>query len=82
MILNDEIMGAMLANAHATKRESPQVKPDISEEEALQIFNEVVDIFKKHYVSYQCACRLVMALNESFITGAVELYEQEQASFL
>ena len=45
--------------------------------EALKIFNEIIDIYQKHNVSYQCACRLSIALNEAFMTGAVELYNQE-----
>lgn len=78
-MFNDEIMGALLSNAHilARNRDMPKPRQDITEEEALRIFNEVVEIYKKHNVSYQCACRLSMALNEAFITGAVALYEQE-----
>lgn len=81
MLLNDEIIGAMLSNAHAAARRRDNAEPsrnDITEEEALRIFNEIVDIFKKHNVTYQCACRLAIALSEAFITGAVELYAQEQ----
>ena len=80
-MLNDEIMGALLSNAHVMARHRNEIEPvrnDITEEEALRIFNEIVEIYKKHNVSYQCACRLSMALNEAFITGAVELYAQEQ----
>lgn len=77
-MLNDEIMGRLMSNAYtASRQKPPEVRPDVSEEEALRIFNEVVEVFKSHNVSYQCACRLTMALNEAFITGAVELYEQE-----
>lgn len=81
-MLNDEIMGYMLTNMYK-KNESMNmshnvVKPDISEKEALEIFNEIVEIYKKHNVSYQCACRLSIALNEAFLTGAVELYNHEQ----
>lgn len=80
-MLNDEIMGALLSNAHIAARHRNDTEPprnDITEEEALRIFNEIVDVFKKHNVTYQCACRLSIALNEAFITGAVELYAQEQ----
>lgn len=80
-MLNENIMGYMLTNAYKKScmtNDKPDVKADISEEEALAIFNEIVDIYKKHNVSYQCACRLSIALNEAFMTGAVELYRQEQ----
>ena len=81
-MLNEEIMGYMLTNAYKkstmmnTKRND--TKADISENEALEIYNEIIDIYKKHNVSYQCACRLSLALNEAFLSGAVELYRQEQ----
>ena len=80
-MLNDDIMGYMLSNAH---KKSPlqntnhdTIKADITQEEALKIFNEIIDVYQKHNVSYQCACRLSIALNEAFMTGAVELYNQE-----
>lgn len=81
-MLNDEIMGYMLTNAYKKStlldNKNDTIKSDIAEKEALEIFNEIVDIYKKHNVSYQCACRLSIALNEAFMTGAVELYRQEQ----
>lgn len=81
-MLNDNIMGYMLTNAYKKStlldKKDDIVKTDITEEEALEIFNEIVNIYKKHNVSYQCACRLSIALNEAFMTGAVELYKQEQ----
>lgn len=81
-MLNENIMGYMLTNAykksHLSDTKRDIIKNDISETEALQIFNEIVDIYKKHNVSYQCACRLSLALNDAFWTGAVELYNQEQ----
>lgn len=81
-MLNENIMGYMLTNTYKKSRlmdtNADKIKSDITEEEALKIFNEILDIYKKHNVSYQCACRLSMALNEAFMTGAVELYRQEQ----
>ena len=80
-MLNDDIMGYMLSNAHKKSHlldtNHDTVKADITQEEAFEIFNEIIDIYQKHNVSYQCACRLSIALNEAFMTGAVELYNQE-----
>lgn len=79
-MFTDEIMGHMLSNAYKKSEmidENFTVKADISEEEALEIYNEIVDIFKNHNVSYQCACRLTIALNNAFLSGAAELYERE-----
>ena len=84
-MLNDEIMGYMLTNMYKKSElldtKSNTIKPDITEKEALEIFNEIVDIYRKHNVSYQCACRLSLALNEAFLTGAVELYNYEQLTY-
>ena len=81
-MLNDEIMGYMLTNMYKKSElldtKPDTIKSDITEKEALEIFNEIVDIYKKHNVSYQCACRLSLALNEAFLSGAVELYNYEQ----
>ena len=81
-MLNDETMGYMLSNMHKKSElldtKPDTIKSDITEKEALEIFNEIVEIYKKHNVSYQCACRLSLALNEAFLSGAVELYNYEQ----
>ena len=81
-MLNDEIMGYMLTNMYKKSElldtKPDTIKSDITEKEALEIFNEIVEIYKKHNVSYQCPCRLSLALNEAFLSGAVELYNYEQ----
>lgn len=79
-MLSEEIMSFMLDKARkkAAIRNAPDIKSDVSEQEAMQIFNEIVQLLAEHNVSYQCACRIVLALSEAFLTGAVELYRQEQ----
>lgn len=81
-MLTDETLGYMLS--HMKPKQSglldnkrDKVKADVTEKEALEIFNEVIEVFKNHNVSYQCACRLSLALNHAFLSGAVELYNQE-----
>lgn len=80
-MLNDEIIGYMLQNAYKksvfkdSKRDT--IKSDITQTEAMEIFNEIIEVYAKHNVSYQCACRLSLALNEAMLSGAVELYQQE-----
>ena len=80
-MLNEEIIGYMLQNAYKKsvfKEAKPSVvKSEISQKEALEIFNEIIEVYSKHNVSYQCACRLSLALNEAMLSGAVELYQQE-----
>ena len=81
-MLNDETLGYMLS--HMKPKQSSlsdnnhgKVKADVTEKEALEIFNEIVSVYRKHNVSYQCACRLSLALDYAFMSGAVELYNQE-----
>lgn len=81
-MLNEDVLGYMLSNSYKRydnlQRDTrPTIKNDISDEEAMKIFNEVIDIYKRHNITYECALRITMALNESFIQGAVELYEQD-----
>ena len=80
-MLNEEIIGYMLQNAYrksAFKEVKPSVvKSEITQTEALEIFNEIIEVYRKHNVSYQCACRLSLALNEALLSGAVESYQQE-----
>lgn len=52
-------------------------KNDIDYDEAIEIYQELIEVFAKHNVSYQCACRLSLALNEALVSGAVELINLE-----
>ena len=75
-----DIIGDVLSNAYKTSlipKEKIGTKQDISEQEALQIFNEMVDLLAAHNISYSCACRISIALTHAFIGGAVELYNKE-----
>lgn len=78
-MLDENIVGYMLQHAYekAIAPERSEVKKDIEMNEAFVIFNEIVNIFKEHNVSYECACRLSISLTNAFLTGAVELYEQD-----
>ena len=78
-MLNKDIMAYMTKNIDKKNKETNEVKQDVSEEEAMEIYNEIVAIFVKHNVSYQCACRLSLAMNNALLTGAVELYNREQS---
>ena len=78
-MLNEDIMAYMTKNIDKKNKETNEVKEDVSEKEAMEIYNEIVAIFVKHNVSYQCACRLRLAMNNALLTGAVELYNREQS---
>ncbi len=80
-MIEDDLMGYMLDSAvrrSAMKKDSrPVIRDELSEKEAMQVFEEMLDIFRKHNVSYKCAMCLSLALSEAFTTGAVELYRIE-----
>lgn len=78
-MLNEDIMAYMTKNIDKKNKETNEVKQDVSEKEAMEIYNEIVAIFVKHNISYQCACRLSLAMNNALLTGAVELYNREQS---
>ena len=75
--MNDEMLDFMLShmddNKHPMQRKDTTVKNEVDMEEAIQIFDELIAVLTKHNVSYQLGCRLSLALNEAFISGAVEL---------
>lgn len=82
-MLNEETFGYMLTNMYKRAQAEepvPNVKTDVSEKEAMQIFNELLKVYQDHNVSYQCACRLSLAMNEAFMCGAVELYNQDKVT--
>ena len=78
-MLNEDIMAYMTKNIDKKNKETNEVKQDVSEKEAMEIYNEIVAIFVKHNISYQCACRLSLAMNNALLTGAVELYNRGQS---
>lgn len=54
-----------------------KVKTDVSEKEAMEIYHELINLFAKHDLSYQCATRLSIAWTDALLHGAVELYMNE-----
>lgn len=54
------------------------VKQEISETEALQIYNELIGVLARHNVSYRLACDISVSLMYALLTGAAELYDAEQ----
>lgn len=64
-----------LREANVQEALKPDKKDIISEEEALDIYNEVLNVFAKHDVSYRNACNLAISILYALMTGAAELYE-------
>lgn len=78
-MLNEETMEFMLShikkdNPHSMEKPM-EIKNDVDEAEAMQIYHEMIQLFARHNVSYQCAVRLSLAWNEALMQGAVELYK-------
>jgi hypothetical protein len=54
-----------------------EVKNEITEEEAIKIFNEILEVLANHNLSYKCALNISISLMYSFMSGAAELYDNE-----
>lgn len=57
-----------------------EMKNELTEKEATEIYHELLGIFTKHNVTYRCACNISISLLYSLITGAAELYETSNQS--
>jgi len=55
----------------------PDVVDDLSEEQAIQVASEMLDVLSKHNLSYKNAYRISLAVTTALATGGVELYKQE-----
>lgn len=69
---------------HSYKNEKPrieeEVNDEITEEHAIQIYNELIGVLAKHNLSYKCAFNITISLMYSFMVGAAELYDIDTAS--
>lgn len=83
IIMNEEILNFMIDHMRHDKphdmknylnKDVPVVKNDLDEKEAMEVFHELIEVFAKHNVSYQCAVKLSLAWNEALMQGAVDLY--------
>lgn len=80
---NENIMEQLFTNASKIARsrriENPkEIKDDLTEEEAIKIYDELLTVIANHNVSYRNACRISVALANAFLTGAVELFGIEE----
>ena len=60
----------------ADKLNLDNIKEEVTEKEALEIYGELVELFARHNLSYQCVTRLSLAWSDTLLKGAAELYEQ------
>ena len=63
------------------KNEKPrieeEIKDEISEDEAIKIYNEIIKVLADHNISYKCALNISISLMYAFMTGAAELYDND-----
>ena len=63
------------------KKNKPEIKEEIknelTEKEAIKIYNEIIQVLSNHNVSYKCALNISISLAYAFMTGAAELYDNE-----
>lgn len=64
-----------LREANYRARVDEDIEDAISEEEAIDIYNEIINIFARHNISYRNACNISISLLYAIMTGAAELYE-------
>lgn len=62
-------------NPHPMPPEPP--KKEIDEKEAMDIYNELLQVLRDHNVTYSCAYKIALSFSYAFTVGAVELYNQE-----
>ena len=54
-----------------------EIKDELTEDEAIQIYNEIIKILADHNLTYKCALNISISLMYAFMTGAAELYDNE-----
>lgn len=54
-----------------------EIKDEITEEEAIKIYNDLIKVLASYNVSYKCALNISISLMYAFMTGAAELYDNE-----
>ena len=63
------------------KNEKPRIeeaiKEELTEEEAIGIYNEIIKVLANHNLSYKCALDISISLMYAFMTGAAELYDND-----
>ena len=62
--------------------EPSKAKKFIDEDEALEIFNEIIEVLKEHNLSYGCAYQVALSFAYAMTSGAVELYENSKTEDL
>lgn len=79
MKLTDDLSSIVeaLQEANIQNNLAPIEEQDfLSEEEALQIYHEIVNVFNKHNISYRSACNISISMMYAFLSGAAELYDE------
>lgn len=64
-------------NENKGKGIPPDVKDELTEQEGLQIYHEILNVLSRHNVSYKCACNISISLVYALLTGAAELYDMD-----
>lgn len=74
-----DILIDSLQEANAINNYLPEEEQDsISEEEALEIYNEIIRVLEKHNLSYRNACNVAISLLYALLSGEAELLDMEE----
>lgn len=68
-----------IVNSYKNKKPGikEEIKDEITEEEAIKIYNDLIKVLASYNVSYKCALNISISLMYAFMTGAAELYDNE-----
>lgn len=68
-----------IVNSYKNKKPGikEEIKDELTEEEAIKIYNDLIKVLASYNVSYKCALNISISLMYAFMTGAAELYDNE-----
>ena len=76
MLSRESIDEAILREREEPQKIEEEIREDITEEEAIEIYNELLQVLIKHNVSYKTGLDIFISATYAFMTGAAELYDE------
>lgn len=72
--MNEEYIAHLIKNRDKQAKEP--VRDDLTEEEFLEVYNDLVEFFASRNLSYGCVTRISVAWTDAIVNGAVQIYQQ------
>ena len=78
---DDNLMTYMFSSSYKTHKANLENKveaiDDLTEKQAMEVANEMLNVLSKHNLSYKNAYRISLALTAALASGSIELYKNE-----